>query len=326
MRRFGRLTATAVVGLALLGLAACGSDDEPSVSTPSTGGAGQTTTTRPGFDAGTTMAELQAAGKIKIGVKFDLPGFGLKNPTTGELEGFDIEIAKLIAAGIFGGTAEEAAGRIEFVEAISKNREPFLQNGQVDLVISTYTINDTRKEVVDFAGPYFVAQQDIMVKASDSSITKAEDLNGKKVCTAKGSTSEKNVRAAAPQAELTLFDLYSQCAEALGDGRVDAVSTDNTILAGLVQSSGGSFKLVKAPFSDEPYGIGLPKGDDALRTFVNDRLEAIFADGSWAAAFASTLGTLGLDTPRPPTVDRYVSGAAPATATTSTAPTASSVP
>ncbi|MGH9158309.1 MAG: glutamate ABC transporter substrate-binding protein [Acidimicrobiales bacterium] len=322
----------AVMAVSLLGLAACGEDD-PAVTAPDTTGDGATTTTAlPQFAAGTTMATLQSAGRIVVGVKFDLLGFGLKNSITGTVEGFDIEIAKLLAAGIFGGTAEEAAGKIEFVEAISKNREPFLQNGQVNLVISTYTINDARKELVSFAGPYFVARQDIMVKGSDTSITTVEDLNGKKVCTAKGSTSEKNLRAKAPQADVVLFDLYSQCAEALGDGRVVAVTTDNTILAGLVQArsnqGGDPFKLVKMPFSDEPYGVGLAKGDDAFRTFLNDRLEAIFANGQWAAAFASTLGQIGLDTPQPPTVDRYGVSVPPATTATTatTVATATSVP
>lgn len=293
--------------LALTG-AACGSDDD--------GGAVDTdesttsTTKAPTFASGTTMATLQAKGKIVVGTKFDQPGFGQKNPTTGKVEGFDVEVAKLIAVGIFGGTVDDIESKIEFKEAVSKNREPFIQSGEVDIVVATYTINDTRKQVVDFAGPYFVAEQDIMVKSSDTTIKGVSDLDGKKVCTVKGSTSEKNVRAKAPKADVTLFDTYSQCGEALTDGRVVAVTTDNTILAGLVSQSSGAFKLVKAPFSNEPYGIGLKKGDDAFRDFLNDRLEAIEKDGSWAKAFAATLGKIGLDTPTPPTVDRYTAVAA----------------
>jgi glutamate transport system substrate-binding protein len=183
------------------------------------------------------------------------------------------------------------------------------------MVVATYTINDTRKQFVDFAGPYFVAKQDIMVKSDNIEIKDVTDLDGEKVCTVKGSTSEKNLVAKAPQAEVTLFDTYSQCAEALTDGRVVAVTTDNTILAGLVEASAGAFKLVEAPFSDEPYGIGVKKADDAFRTFINDRLEAIFANGDWARAFASTLGKIGLKTPEPPTIDRYT-GTPPAPTTT----------
>jgi glutamate transport system substrate-binding protein len=291
-----------VVGLAFV-LVSCGSDKK------STKAASGSSTTQATFPTGSTMARIQKAGTIKVGVKFDQPGFGLKNPTSGVVEGFDIEIAKLIVAAIGKGV------KIEYVESVSKNREPFLQDGTVDMVVATYTINDTRKQVVDFAGPYFVAKQDIMVKSEDTSIKGVTDLNNKKVCTVKGSTSEKNLVAKAPQATVTLFDTYSQCAEALTDGRVVAVTTDDTILAGLVEASGGTFKLVEAPFSDEPYGVGVKKGDDVFRTFINDRLEEVFANGDWAKAFAATLGKIGLKTPQPPKVDRYT-GTPPAPTTT----------
>ena len=310
----GLLTVLALVA------GACGSDD-PAIDT---GDDGNTTTTEslapPEFEAGTTMATIQAKGKLVVGTKFDQPGFGLKNPTTGEIEGFDVEIAKIIAQSIFGGTKEEAAEKIEFKEAVSKNREPFIQNGDVDIVVATYTINDTRKEVVDFAGPYFVAEQDIMVKTDNADIKSVDDLNDKKVCTVKGSTSEKNLKAKAPEADVTLFEGYSQCAEALTDGRVDAVTTDNTILAGLVQASSGAFKLLDAPFSEEPYGIGHKKGEDPWRNFLNDVLEESFENGEWEEAFASTLGAIGLETPEPPAVDRYgAAGAADASTTSTTA-------
>lgn len=301
--------------------AACGDDEDPTVA----GGEGDdasTTTTQDGppeFEAGTKMAELQEAGKIRVGVKFDQPGFGLKNPTTNEVEGFDVEVAKLIAAAIFGGEPDEQDDKIEFIESVSKNREPFIQEDRVDIVIATYTINDARKQVIDFAGPYFVAKQDIMVMADNDEIKDVSDLNGKKVCTAKGSTSEKNVRAKAPQAEVVLFDVYSQCAEEMTNGRVDAVTTDNTILAGLVSASNGEYKLVEAPFSDEPYGIGLAKGDQDFRDFLNDTLEEIYENGDWATAFEATLGKIGLKTPEPPEVDRYTAGAAAAPTTTTTA-------
>jgi len=298
---------------------ACGSDD-PAIDT---GDNGNTPTTEslapPEFEAGTTMATIQAEGKLVVGTKFDQPGFGLRNPTTGEIEGFDVQIAQLVAQNIFGGTKEEAAQKIEFKEAVSKNREPFIQNGDVDIVVATYTINDTRKQIVDFAGPYFVAEQDIMVKADNTDIKSVDDLNDQKVCTVKGSTSEKNLKAKAPKAEVTLFDTYSQCAEALTDGRVTAVTTDNTILAGLVQASGDAFKLLKAPFSEEPYGIGLKKDDAAFRNFINDILEETFESGEWEEAFTSTLGAIGLETPEPPSVDRYGAAGAEAESTTTTA-------
>jgi len=314
-----------MVLVAVLALAACGSDDN--------GGAVSddekdttTTTAKPEFAAGTTMAALQAKGKIKVGTKFDQPGFGLKNPTSGEVEGFDVEVAKLVAQAIYGGDLDDADTHIEFVESVSKNREPFIQDGTVDIVVATYTINDTRKQVVDFAGPYFVAEQDIMVKADDTSIKTVTDLNGKKVCTVKGSTSEKNLRAKAPTSDVVLFDTYSLCAEALGDGRVVAVTTDNTILQGLVKASNNAYKLVDAPFSEEPYGIGHKKGDDAFRDFLNDTLEKIYKNGEWEKAFDRTLGSagLGLKAPDTPKVDRYTAaGAAGSTTSTSAATTTS---
>ena len=198
-----------VMGLALLA-AACGDDDDS--ATPPTTRSRRRRPTRRSRRAPPWPASRRQ-GSFKVGVKFDQPGFGLKNPTTTEVEGFDVEIAKLIADAI-GDDVE-----IEFVESVSKNREPFIQDGTVDMVVATYTINDTRKQVVDFAGPYFVARQDIMVTADDDSITEVGDLNGKKVCTVKGSTSATNVEKAAPEAEITLLDTYSQCAEGLGDGR-----------------------------------------------------------------------------------------------------------
>jgi glutamate transport system substrate-binding protein len=302
--------------------AACGSDDD--------GGGGQasdeTTTTEAGppeFEAGSTMAALQQKGKIIVGTKFDQPGFGLKNPTTGKVEGFDVEVAKLIAVGIFGGTVEDVESKVEFVETVSAVRESSITDGKVDMVVATYTINDARKQIVDFAGPYFEAEQDIMVKKDDTTIKSVKDLNGKKVCSVQGSTSIKNVVLPqnAPQADTSIqFKTYSECAEALGDGRVQAVTTDNTILAGLVQASAGAYKLVGAPFSKEPYGIGIKKGDEAFRTFLNDRIEEIEESGEWKDAFDESLGKLGLKAPTPPKVDRYTAGAPAATTTTTAKP------
>jgi glutamate transport system substrate-binding protein len=302
---------------------ACGGDDDPAVDAGDSGKDATTTTADEGppkFDAGTTMAALQTKGKITVGTKFDQPLFGLKNAVTGEIEGFDVEMAKIIGAAIFGGTAEEAGDKIEFVETVSKNREPFIQEGKVDFVVATYTINDTRKQVVDFAGPYYVAGQDIMVKADDTTIKSVTDLNGKKVCSVAGSTSIKNVAEKAPQADIsTSFDKYSLCAEALADGRVQAVTTDDIILLGLIKDNPGKFKLVKSTFTTEPYGIGIKKGDDAFRTFLNDTIEAAYKSGAWKKAFDATVGTSGEKAPEPPKVDRYT-GTPPAPTTTTAKP------
>ena len=254
------------------------------------------------FDAGTTMAELNEAGAITVGTKFDQPGFGLFNPTAKAPEGFDVEIAKLIAAEL-GIAAED----ITWTETVSANREPFLQNGEVDIVVATYTINDKRKELIDFAGPYYEAGQDIMVaEGNPEGIEGPEDLAGKNVCSVEGSTPAQNIRDNFPEATLTLFDVYSKCADALSAGQVDAVTTDNVILTGLVAGSEGAFELVGNPFTEEPYGIGLPKGDDEFRNFINDVLEEAYDSGAWAEAWDRTAGDIsGTEAPEPPAVDRY---------------------
>jgi glutamate transport system substrate-binding protein len=237
-----------------------------------------------------------------VGTKFDQPGFGLRNPQTQQPEGFDVEIAKLIAAEL--GIPEDG---IEFVETVSANREPFIQNGQVNIVAATYTINDQRKQVVDFAGPYYVAGQDIMVaEGNPEGIEGPEDLAGKTVCSVEGSTPAQRIRDEYPEAQLTTFDVYSKCADALANGQVQAVTTDNVILTGLVAGSNGAFELVGNPFTEEPYGIGLAKGDDEFRNFINDVLEQSFEDGSWAEAWDRTAGAItGTEAPEPPQVDRY---------------------
>jgi glutamate transport system substrate-binding protein len=254
------------------------------------------------FDAGTTMAELNEAGAMTVGTKFDQPGFGLLNPNTQAPEGFDVEIAKIIAAEL--GIEEDA---IEWVETVSANREPFIQNGQVDIVAATYTINDTRKTLVDFAGPYYEAGQDIMVpEGNPEGIEGPDDLAGKNVCSVEGSTPAQNIRDNYPEATLTLFDVYSKCADALSAGQVQAVTTDNVILLGLVAGSDGAFELVGNPFTEEPYGIGLGLGDTEFRNFINDVLEESYENGSWAEAWDRTAGAIsGLEAPEPPAVDRY---------------------
>jgi len=295
-----------LVSLSLVA-AACGDDDDPAVggasaSEESSASASEEPSgdeTPTDFPEGSTMARIAEEGSITVGTKFDQPLFGLVDPRSGDVEGFDVEIARLIAERI-GPDVE-----IEFVETPSAIRETAIQDGTVDMVVATYTINDTRKEKIAFAGPYYVAGQDIMVKAGDTSISGVEDLNGKRVCSVQGSTSVENVRTMAPEAEVTEYDVYSKCADDLRNGRVDAVSTDNVILAGLVSQSEGAFELVDNPFTEEPYGIGVAKDDTDFRMFINDVLEEIFESGEWAEAYESTVGTVDPETPEPPAVDRY---------------------
>jgi glutamate transport system substrate-binding protein len=285
------LTMLAAVLALMLAAAACGGND-------SGGGGGANTGTS--FPEGTTMARLKAAGKVTVGTKFDQPLFGLKN-LEGKPEGFDVEIAKLIA-----GEMGISPDNITWVETVSANREPFIQQGKVDFVVATYTINDKRKKVVDFAGPYYQAGQDIMVaKGNPLGITGPESLAGKRVCSVSGSTPAENIKTNYPQAKLTEFDVYSKCAEALKNKQVDAVTTDNVILLGLISKDQESFELVGKPFTKEPYGIGVKKGDTAFRGFVNDTLAKIEQDGRWMQAWSSTAGKVAEGQPTPPALDRY---------------------
>ena len=288
--RTRRFAFAAVAATAALVLAACGGDDEPTTEPEDVSATD--------FPEGSTMAELADAGSITVGTKFDQPLFGLVGPD-GVPVGFDVEIAKIIAGKL--GIDEE---NIEWVETVSANREQFIQDGQVDIVVATYTINDERKQIVDFAGPYYEAGQTIMVLEGNTDINGPEDLAGKKVCSVEGSTPAENIRTNYPEAELVPTAAYSDCLEPLRNGQVDAVTTDNVILSGFVDQNEGEFKLVGEAFTEEPYGIGLMKGDDEFRTFINDTLEESFEDGSWAEAWESTAGTV-LETPEPPTVDRY---------------------
>jgi glutamate transport system substrate-binding protein len=289
MRLNKGLMVSAIAVTAALGLAGCADSGapapEPTVEEEIT------------FEAGTTMADLNEAGAITIGTKFDQPLFGLAGPD-GTPVGFDVEIGKLIAAKL--GIAPE---NITWIETVSKNREPFIQSGEVDLVVATYTINDDRKKVVSFAGPYYEAGQDILVLAGNpEGIEGVEDLAGKSVCSVTGSTSEKNLITAG--ATVLPAAGYGDCLEPLRTGAVVAVSTDNVILAGLADQNAGEFEVVNNPWTQEPYGIGLALEDDVFRDWINDVLEEAYEDGSWAAAWESTAETV-LDLPDPPAVDRY---------------------
>lgn len=284
-----RIALVAAAAVSALALAGCASGGGGETAEPSAEPA-------PTFEAGTTMAELSEAGEITIGTKFDQPLFGLVGPS-GEPEGFDVEIGKIIASEL--GIDEE---NITWTETVSANREPFIQNGQVDLVVATYTINDKRKEVVSFAGPYYMAGQSILVLADNDDIESEEDLVGQPVCSVTGSTPAANLKELG--AEVLETDTYSNCLEPLRNGQVVAVSTDNVILAGLAAQNEGEFKVVGKPFTEEPYGIGLALEDTEFRDWINDVLEEAYEDGRYEEAWESTAGTV-LPFVEPPAVDRY---------------------
>src|SRR3990170_7868763 len=246
------------------------------------------------FAADSTMGKIQAAGKLVCGTKFDVIAFGFKNPTTNEVEGFDADLCREIA---------KALGvEPEFVEAVSANRLPFLKEDKVDIVISTMTRNEERLKEIDFSKIYYFAGQKILVK-SDSPHQSVEDLATAKVkvCSGEGSTSEGNLQEkGVAQADLVLFKTYGEAAQALLDGRCEAVSTDDSILFGLAAQNDG-LEVRGEAFTQEPLGIGIKKGKDDLVQFINGVLDAMAADGRWKALYDKNIKPYSVtEAPTPP--------------------------
>ncbi len=274
--------------------AGCGEDEEETGGAQTATVTTTATTTAPArtFPAGSTMARLQREGTIAIGVKYDVPPFGFKNPRTGGLEGFDIDLGRRIAT--------ELGVRPKFIEAVSDNRIPFLKDGTADLILSTMTITAERDEEIEFSEPYFIARGRILVK-DDSDIAGVDDLARRKVCTALGSTYEETLKKQAPRAELRLVDSYSECLELIQNGAVDAVSTDDVILTGMIIQD-DSLKLVGEPLTTEPYGAGIKEGDSAFQRFVSDVVSSWKQDGGWAAAYQKWVGQYTGEEQDPPTM------------------------
>ena len=239
---------------------------------------------------------------ITIGIKFDQPGLGQQQGN--EYAGFDVEVAKYVAKEL--GYAED---KITFKESPSAQRETLIESGQVQLVFATYSITDDRKQKVSFGGPYFIAGQDLLVKTDNTDITGPDAMNGKKLCSVTGSTSAKKIKDNyASQVQLQEYDTYSKCVEALNSGTIDAVTTDNVILAGFAAQSQyqGKLKVVGSPFSEERYGVGLKKGDTELCGKVNAAIEKMVSDGSWQKSLDATVGASGFKpdtTKNPPKAD-----------------------
>jgi ABC-type amino acid transport substrate-binding protein len=248
----------------ILGLVAgaCGGDKTP------------TPTAKQSFAAGTTMDTIAKSGKLRVGVKFDVPQFGLLNPATNKPEGFDIDMANAIAAAL--------GVPAEFTEAVSANRIPFLDQDKVDIVFSTMTITETRKKQIDFSVVYYVAGQSFLVKKTKPLGTAT---SGKKVCSVKGSTSEKNVKAYRPGFTVVLQDGYAQCFTLLQNGQADAVTTDDVILLGYLKKDPSQFQLEGGTWSKEPYGAGIKKGRTDFVDFVNNIIKNMKTDGRWAAIY-----------------------------------------
>ena len=291
MRMMRTKAALAAVVLGL-GLAACGEAGEEGAEGPdvevSENAADQ-------FDDGTRMKELAESGEVVIGVKYDQPGIGFKGAADDMPVGFDPEMGKILAASL--GIAPED---ITWKETISDNREPFLQEGEVDLVIASYSMTPERMAIVGQAGPYYVTGQQLLVR-SDSDIDSLDDVKGTEVCSVTGSTSLDNIKAegATPRG----FDTYSECVDQVLDGSVDAMTTDGAILLGYAAEQPEELKVVVEPFSEERYGVGYSLDHPEMCQWIVDTITAAQEDGAWAEAFEATLGQAGVDTPEPPAMD-----------------------
>lgn len=237
-------------------------------------------------------------GTLTIGVAGDLPGISLK--TDDGYAGFDIDTANYVAGKLGVPTKNIVWQRLEQGERVSA-----LESGEVDLVVSTFSITDERAQSVDFVGPYFVAHQDLLIRRNDDTITGPETLDGKKVCAAEGTTSVDYL-AEHYLGEITVVEVptWSECVRDLAAGSVDAVSTDDVILAGFAAQTeySGILRVIGKGFTDERYGIGMKKGDERADA-VRDALEEYVSSGAWKESLSANVAPSGYRIPAPPELD-----------------------
>ncbi|WP_444961596.1 glutamate ABC transporter substrate-binding protein [Nocardiopsis sp. M1B1] len=231
---------------------------------------------------------LLDADTLTVGVKTDQPGLGLEEG--GDITGFDVDVAFYIAAKL--GFAPED---VEVTGVTSADREEQLISGEVDMVVATYSITPARKTQVTFGGPYYVAKQDVLVRAEDTGIQGVRDLEGRSVCQGEGSYSAVRIREGLGIGiEQREAPSYSACIDALREGEVDAVSTDNLILAGFLAEEPDAFRFVNNPFTDEKYGVGLPHGDVRACEAVNKAISEMYQDGTAAEYLETWFGETSL--------------------------------
>jgi len=314
-----RTIASVVAGAAALALvvSGCSSSSTPSASSvasaaQSVASQAQSAASSVASKASSAVSSVQSAvsgavadsqvlasakdGKLVVGIKFTQPGLGVKNPD-GTFSGFDVEVAKYVAKEL-----GVDAANIQFVEANSAQREDLIAKGQVDYIVATYSITDARKEKVNFAGPYFIAHQDLLVKSDNTDITGPETMSGKILCSVTGSTSAQKIKDKyAADVALQEYPTYADCIDPLLNGTVDAVTTDDVILAGFAAQHPGELKVVGKGFTDEKYGIGLKKDDDAGTNLINAAIAKMIADGTWKQALQDTVGPSGYTIPTAPT-------------------------
>lgn len=263
----------AVLALAVVGCGEGGSNSDESVRVDK----------EVEFDPETTMAKLKAAGEIRIGVKYDQPNVGYRSSASEPPEGFDVEIAKIIA-----GRMGIEPGNITWVEAQSGDRESMLREGDVDLMVASYSITEDRLKEVGMAGPYYATGQQLLVRKGESDIAGPADIKGKRVCAAAGSTSmallEKSY-GAKPVPKKT----YESCVNQLEAGKVDAVTTDGAILLGFAAEEPDKLEVVGEPFTSENYGVGYKHGDLEMCRFLTSSIKQTHRDGTWAEVLSRTL-------------------------------------
>jgi ABC-type amino acid transport/signal transduction systems, periplasmic component/domain len=295
MQRFRYLAALAAVAVVATGLSACaGTTASPTATTKASA---QT------FPAGSTMAKIQKRGTVIVAVKDDFPLFGMKNPVSGKLEGMDIQLAALLAKDLTGSDAN-----VQYVTVSSANREAFLEQHKVDVVIATYPPNPERQKAVDFAGPYLMSPVTVMVRKDYKAINKPSDMNGKNICVTAGSGAVAMVPQNAPSAKLTTFGTITECMQALEQNRVDGVATTNSILLGLMSQNPGKFAMAKGDLlkdgqkASDNDSIGLPKGDKVFHDYLDSFLKKVEASGDWKKIYDDTVGKVAHGTATPPPI------------------------
>lgn len=242
------------------------------------------------------------AGEVTIGTKYDQPGLGLRNPD-GTMSGLDVDVSQYVVDHIAEKNGWEKPN-VTWRETPSAQRETLIQNGEVDLIAATYSINKGRSESVNFGGPYLVTHQALLVRDGETEITDLESLDGKILCSVTGSTPAQKVKDALPGVQLQEYDTYSSCVEALRQGNIDAMTTDATILLGYSAQAPGQFKVIEMekdgqPFTNEYYGIGLAKDDTEGTTAINEALKEMHSSGEFDKLVDKNLG--GMDAVSPGT-------------------------
>ncbi|MGW4640384.1 glutamate ABC transporter substrate-binding protein [Sphaerisporangium sp. NPDC004334] len=302
--RRAALTVMAVASLA--GAAACsGGDGSPAVPPAPGGDAGAQAgdpypsapvATAADIPAGSTMDTIKKRGELLVGGSLDAPLLSQQNPATGQVEGFDADLGKMLAKYIIGKPS------VKIVNSASETREALLSNGTVDVVFQTYTITPERARQVAFAGPYYTSGLAVAVKKGTTGIAKPEDLDGKTVIAGANTPAIPAIKKVAPNAKIVTFGSDPECIQALKQDRGVAYVQDQSLLVADGKSD-PEVQVVGEPFTTDPYGIGLKHGDDQMKKFVNDWLKKIQDAGLWQEAWKKSIGTVVQgEPPAPPAI------------------------